>query len=540
MSYVILDSSKMELLISGSWIDVSQDVINSQEVEYGIPGSTFNDRTAVTGQLKFTLKNDSTALNGKYTYTPGKQNQLVGFKTGVKVRYTLTYAGESYVKFYGRIKKIELDAENQEVKVTALDYIDVLSEYPVSDLTVQLNQTASTATKYMIDSLPIKPLATKYGDCIETFPSVFDTAKNSSRVLSEINKLCLSEVGYAYIRRDRINGETLVIEGRNSRDETTDIKQFPVSVPFSPNFLLEDGSGNLLLEDGLGNILVEEIQEASFSNDSIAQDVSYGENVSNHITITSYPRRIDSASSPVVLYSLNSRVSLAPGETKTFTGKYIDPQNLATSITAYSTISPVSGTDFTMFSSQDGTGTNLTASLIALSVRSSTQVTWTLTNSGGAAGYAYVQVRGRGIYLYENQQYVTSGSQSILDNGIKTLNIEQKYQTNSYLSADFANLVLSQEQEPRLRLNKISYLANVSDFIFNGFLNLDIGDMIRIQEDDYSINNYYFINSVKFTQNSGFIEFTWGLVDALSLDSHYWLLEDSTYGLLGETTILGL
>lgn len=47
-----------------SWIDFTQDVVESQKVSYGIFGDKPTDRIASTGSLDFTLKNDASAVGG--------------------------------------------------------------------------------------------------------------------------------------------------------------------------------------------------------------------------------------------------------------------------------------------------------------------------------------------------------------------------------------------------------------------------------------------------------------------------------------------
>jgi hypothetical protein len=64
------------------------------------------------------------------------------------------------------------------------------------------------------------------------------------------------------------------------------------------------------------------------------------------------------------------------------------------------------------------------------------------------------------------------------------------------------------------------------------FLYLDIGDMVYVKESNTAIDGYFFIQGIKFTiQQGGIIRFTWKVVEALSLDTAYWILDTSTLGI---------
>ena len=121
--------------------------------------------------------------------------------------------------------------------------------------------------------------------------------------------------------------------------------------------------------------------------------------------------------------------------------------------------------------------------------------------------------------------------------GYSEILFDMKYSDSIATAISVADTILTQEKDPRLNVNKLTYLANTDDNLIRSFLELDIGDLIRVVDPLSSFDGYYYIHAVDILiQQGGLIYFTWSLIDALSLSYDYWVLGTSV---LGTDTDLG-
>lgn len=528
------DSVKVEIFTT-TWVDISSYVVKTMECTYGVISNDLTDRVASTGTMKINLNNTGEK------FSPTSINVISGFKVGIPLRLIVTYGGESVVKFYGHITRINLDSAKWGEKITQVtvsDWLDYASTYPLTLSTVLYNAKIGESVRTLIQSMPIQPLMTTISEGVDTFPTVFDTGKGSTKASSEFQKLALSEWGYIYLRKNRFTGENLVVEGRHDRNSERDIALIPIS-SFSSGFLHQEVGDTLLLENG-DLFLLDESQYIYFDENMISMDVSYGDNLKNYVAVKSYPRRIDD--SPQVLYSLGSPIKLAAGETKAnMKISYRDPNQLATKVAGMNMINPVAYTDYQMLQAETGTGLDMTSSLSVTVVFGATDATITLTNNASVTGYVTkLNLRGLGIYTFEDVEFVEQDSASINAYGYFEEKFDQKYQDNDYVSKGIAQVILDENKNPITVLKEISFLANVSDEMFQSFLYFDIGDLIYVYSPSIGGVANYYINGVKYSiSQGGIIEFSYVLNSTRESANQYWILGLSGLSELESTTILG-
>lgn len=532
---------RCELLISGSWENITADIIKTQFVSYGIFGLSPQDRTASSGEFTFVLRNDAGCIGGiDGYYSPYKTNSKPGWRVGLPVKLIFTYDSEDYVKFRGFISNIEpRSGENREhtVNVTVSDWMEYAARHPIVLPELQENKKANEVVASIVDIMPIAPQAEEYYDGVDTFSFVFDTVKETTHALSEFNKVALSEMGYIYIKRDKLYGETLVSEGRFKRNYDTELPKLPISTYLS-GFLLTEGGDYLLQETG-DLIVLNEVDTLIFDNTMTNLDVEYGTNLLNFVSIKAYPRRIDT--SAVVLYSITNEIEISAGETKTFVGRFRDPSYKAQKVSGKDMVAPVAYTDYTMYSNTGGGGADLTGDLSVTANYGTDGVQYILKNTGGSVGFInLLQARGLGIYFYDYTESFAENEDSQNIYGYSSTTLDQKYQDLPDISSAIAEVIVNQESSPREIPTKVNFIANTSDDLMRAFLNLDIGSMIYIKENQTGIDNYFYIHGVEFeVQQGGLITFSWSIKEKLSLSETYWILGDATYGILGSTTILG-
>jgi len=521
------------------WVEITKDAILDQKASYGIFGDKPTDRVASTGSFEFILRNDSSAIWGENCYLPFSPN-FVNFKIGAAFRVKISYDGQTYVKFFGHIARIEVDStslKTSRLKITALDWFDYAAVHAVNLPSVDYNKRIDEVAQTIVSAMPIQPLSTQYYQGADVFPTVFDSVSANTKATSELAKIAISEMGYIYIKRDKTNGEQFVVESRHTRSLNKDLPKLPVGNPFSGHVLLEIGD-SLLLEDG-GYLLLDETQDSWINSGVVSVGVSYGDNLLNRIRVSVYPRQVDTIEK--VLFSLSSPISLAVGETKVFKGTFRDPSGGSSKVNGIDMVVPVAFTDYRMYTNPNGTGTEITADLDVVAQYGAEGVEYTLTNNSLMTGYVTkLQARGKGVYLYDQIEYKASDTPSISTYGEYPLKVDMKYQADTTTAVAVAKNLLQQNKEPKLVLNKISFLANQSDLLLQAFLNLDVGDLVYLADPSAGIDGYFHIQAVEYILSpGGIIQFSWDVLDALSSSGSYWELGISGKSELNTTTILG-
>lgn len=533
-----LDSFIYETYLNNVWVDISPYVIEDVTGEWGIYGNTPVDRVAGTGEMRIVLEN-STGL-----FTPGLNQTLSGWKKGVPFRVTCVFEGKPTVKFYGTVRKIDFDSgilNAGNAYVTILDWMNTAAEHPILLSSILTDKRIDEAVTNIVNNMPIQPLNRQFALGIDTFPSVFDNTKPSTKALTEFNKLGLSELGYIYLKKDAQYGETLVVESRNSRGISSEPSPLPKSRGTSSRLMTEDGK-YIVTENREKIILDELLEKTAYINNMIDVDVDYGEDVINFVSSKIYPR--NKSTTLETLFSLNSPIRLLAGEKKeNIKITYKDPTggNVRINADPLTMVTPVATTHYLMWSNQNGSGTNLTANLVLSVTFGSEGAIYSIENVGATTGYVTkVIFQGYPIYMFDPIEYLVEDADSINEHGYKQMTIEQKYQTSPSLSATYANTILSQSKTAKKILRRVDFIANTSDDLMMAFLYHDIGSLIYIKHDKTGIDGFYYIDAVQFKfKQGGAIYFSWKVRYATTLEEIYWLVGVDGYSELGETTIIG-
>ncbi|GAP07130.1 uncharacterized protein conserved in bacteria [Anaerolinea thermolimosa] len=480
------DSIRLYRLNVLAWEEITHYVIQEIELEWGFGENNPATRIADIGWMKFKLNN-----------TGGEFNNLdKNF-----IRLVITYDGDEYVRFYGQVTDIKLIPSIKKLKVvevTVSDWLDQLTRVPlnkIKDSTKRLNliyrtgKRSDEVVQYILNTAFIPPQNTRIQPGINTFPAIFDTLSDSTYGYSELSKVALSELGYLYLRKDRVFGETLVFE--NMRGGVTDETPIPVQKSLSGKLSLEDGDF-LLLEEG-DFFLLNEAQ--SFLLDNTMTDIvlEYGD-FFNQVTFKAYPKRVDT--SPTVLFSLENPQKIASGETLTLRGSYKNAQS-GTRITGKEMLQPEATTDYMMNSKADGTGTNLTSYLSVTAEYGTSEVIFTLKNNSSGTGYiTKLNCRGYGIYAYDPVESIAEDTLSTQRYGYKSLQIDQPYQVNLDYGNLYAPSLLYEYKNPAIELKEVSFIANLNTQLMLAGLSLDIGDVIRIKNTQAGIDRPYRLQKV--------------------------------------------
>lgn len=298
----------------GSWTDITSDVsARGVSAVWGMASNNPVDNLAKTGQMSFSLNNST----GKYTPN-GVSVIHSSWGKGTKVKAVFTYGGASYVRFYGSINSIRIDAgttDNRNVHCTVLDWMHYATNYPINNPAIEQEIRVDEAIDTILTGMPIQPLATNIDTGAITMPVVFNSTTLQTKAYSEFQKFVSSELGsYIYVQKDATYGETLRFENSANRAYAWDVKQVSTG---GGSLLMETGDA-LLLETG-DNILLESdgaTYPAIIDNTMTSMDVVYGDNLINRITVTVHPPRIDTKDTQI--FSLDSSLYMAVDDEKTF------------------------------------------------------------------------------------------------------------------------------------------------------------------------------------------------------------------------------
>lgn len=519
MMVVKLDSYAVEAKFDGiNWTNITADVIDTISWKYGILGSGPLDRIGDPGEMFIKLNNTETNSGGiAGYYTPGHPLCRVGFTVGLPVRLVATYDGETRTKFYGTIPSDGIIIQTgrygkREVEVTVKDWMYQASIHELVLPEFTQNKTIMEVVALILANMIRQPLATDYRTGSETFACVFDTTRTTTRAMSEFAKVALSELGYIYITR-RGGDEVLRVEGRYTRND--EVASATALVDATGLKLTTEDGDNIITEDGLDYLITNEVFIPSFDNSMYELTTPYGKELYNRIKTTAYPRVVG-VDATTILFSLNSPISLSPGESVTFTGSYRDPTGMYEDVAGTDMQAPIATTDYLMNANNDGTGADLTANLTVVVIYGVTSAVYTLTNTSASTGYVTkLNAVGRGIYTDDPVDYIIEDATSIALVGPSQLTLDMKYQDDPIDIEGIAVLLLERYKDAKVIPDTVSFYANRSAALMSCFMRLEPGDRIsQLQEEVSNTNADYYIQGIEASiKPGGFIKFTWFIKD---------------------------
>jgi hypothetical protein len=487
-----------------AWVDISGYVLTKQGVSghWGMRSNKYTDRLAATGEMRMLLD------NADGVFDPDDANVLTGWAINAKVKMVVTFDGVNYTRFYGKVDTLKFsDPSTYEhtAQVVVSDWMGYAYKKTLTDRSIETFKRGGYAFGQLVSATGQTPLATNYAVGDYEFPAINDSITTTTKVATEMNKIVLSENGYFYNRHDKVNGETVTFEAESTRNGLRTVSKLPKLAADCGDVLMAGSATDHVLMAGSATdkVVMNETQDAHINGTAQAYQRTHGENILNRVTVTAYPKRVDT--SEQTIYSLGTPIVLAPGETKTVNVKY---QNATTkeSCNAITELcsQPVATTDYLMNRNKAGTSTNITANLTVSVVFHTASADVTFTSSSAYTGYVTrLYLKGYGVYQDASIRAEASDATSITAYGDYELNIEQQYQRDSAMGEGLAAKILAMEKDPRTKLEKVTLIANTSSVHMLAFLNVDIGDMVKITESDLNLADYYYVNGIEFSVAEG-------------------------------------
>lgn len=504
------------------WTDISDDVTGQPMVigRRGYQSSAPGDQVAAPGPFACGLDNsayNASAMVGRYS--PDHANCLPGFGLGIRVRCDIVTNGVTHTRFIGFVQRIEPTVgifEDQTVAITAATWFQLASTTRASGITSQVLQRGDQLLQTLIAKSQFPPPALAFDVGTDLYPyALWDLDPSTATIMDGIMSATKSGLDRCHEKADG----TVVFESKQLREIGADTNLVTVTdtPPAGHPFLVIQGLS------------------AYRSLDSIY----------NHFTVTAHPGRVDL--SPVVLWAYQttgSTMTIAPGQSVTITGQYVDPSQQAQYVAGFAMVDNGAGrllaVDYSFTAAPDGAGDDLTWAVTAMVTFDIRQATFVITNTGSLTAYlARLQCRGRGIYNYETAvgSKAASGSQATI--GQLTIDVDCPYQTDpvfaqaaaEYMAARYSSQLTQIDQGVQI------FIAAGAEVDFDALLSLEISSPVGISETMSGLSaGDYWVNAIQEEydeRNNALFTFYLGRRDP----NRYWQLEVTGRSEIEQTTI---
>lgn len=313
----------IEAKISGSWVDLTDDVVLNTNAEGGLGGNSPTDLVSGTDTFNFDLKNNDPI--GKYSFN--HPDVLSGWTRGIPIRQVFTHNEIDFVKFKGYLEDSEpAGAKDERQRITVLGWMEQAQRSPIVHPSLLEDVTADEIVTAALAYSAYAPENTDFEEGLNVFKTAFDAVTEKTKIIHEIIRAATSEFSHAYIKRDRLTGETLRLESALTRNGHRELTQYPIR----SGYLKKEDGFYLLKQDG-GKILLNKVQSVSLIDDDsiLHYETSDGDNIINEAFVQAFPKRTDTVSIPI--YETERRIFLpSGGGAITFRGFYSNPTGKAT------------------------------------------------------------------------------------------------------------------------------------------------------------------------------------------------------------------
>jgi hypothetical protein len=498
----ICDPDSVPIYVLSGWVDITDDIRTGVPITYstGNPNNDIEARVADEGVLNLAFDNSEANSAGlKGYYSPDNTNVRTLFEQNLQIRINIIYGATTYYQWTGLINTIQPSSGiygDRTTLVEALDYMHYFYDTDFTNVNIQTNKRDDELLTTLVSKLPVAPENTNYDTGNDQYLYAFhDEILGTSHIISVIQKMMMSGLGKIYVRGSTTSAETLTYINR-------------------------------------ANLLNPGVAVAALDNDMVGLELIRDESsLIKKVNVTTYPVQVDA--SDVILWQLNSQITLDPGTSKTFTMYLRDPSGRATKVSKLSLVDPVADTDY-KFSSVSGSGNDLNADLDFSYSDGTYSIDVTVTNNAAVTGYLwYFFPRGKGLYLYEP----TTTSALTGQTYGKTLNINMIYQEDVNVGRDIATILADWYSVARSNISSCKIIGNKSDTLMTAALIVQPGDYVTIKETQTGIDTGFIVNGIDkelIPLSSGvMVNATWYLCQAQIIDAFILDVDLLGVGILG-------
>jgi hypothetical protein len=491
---------------ASQWTDVTEDLDadTGWRVQRGLRGNTPTHRLANPGTFYFALKNHAgNALGLQGAYSPHHTNARAGFTHGIPVQLILTYDGTPREVFRGKIQDITPEPGRygpaQLTHCTAYDFVYQLYQADVREIPALASVADDDVLRYILDAMPSaeQPAGVDFDLGPDTYTYPLHGMGAGLTAAQAMTEVLTTSRGKLFTTGDG----TLRYLSRHAQ------------ISQASQFAFTDAH----LQPGL---LVPSTRR----------------NVYTLIRGTYYPKNIGSVTT-AVLWSLEVPQEVADAETLEWWVTYRDPANPDDEAMGADFQTPVSGTDWTANTQQDGGGTDVTASVVFEVFPWATTARIRATNNSGAAAFliAPTQIRGR-LILARTQQVVQAKSTVQLD-GARALTVDLSLEGDGNQAQGKVDFVLHEYESLENQVDWIPFLPQKSDALMQQALDREVGDLITITETLTGIDAPLVITTIALGMRAGtLVQAAFGTGPKVVGQASYY--DDPVSGLIDDTAVL--
>ena len=563
-------------LVSGTWTDLSADVLNGVTVRRGIQGNGPRDGSASTGELRFDLNNSAQNAGGILGwYSPAHASKRTGWGYGIPLRWYLTYVAAAAVTSITRALTTVTVTTTAPHGLTTGMWAKVAGAVQTDYNGVwQVTVTGASTFTYAVTTAPVTPAT---GTLTWQRAHVQFRGKVGSIMpdAGQHQNRRVHVVGYDPIR-DLMEADIREVSVQTNQTEsqllTTIINALPVTaqppaVDFDAGldtypYAFDDlGPGaraatlaNDIVLSGLGAFFATgdgtlryvtrrnralAVSGLTLSNAMVELLVpSTLDGVFNRVRTTIHPKTIDAAATTVLWAQTGEPPSISPGDTITLWGTYYQTGVQERLIGGTQQVTPiVATTDYLGNAASDGSGADLTADLSIVTTPFASTVKYDVTNTGAAAVYlTKLQIRGKGVY---DNGPRTLESYVAADYGDRPIEIDLPYQDDPYLGQDLASYIRAQYDGLESMVESVEFIATTNTTMLGAALSLEPTDVITLTETVSGLSGTdAIVQSVELTLvTSQHLRCRYLLAPAAPFA--FWSLGTAGASELGETTVLG-
>ena len=258
-------------------------------------------------------------------------------------------------------------------------------------------------------------------------------------------------------------------------------------------------------------------------SDFVTAQYEFGARLFNDVRVAAYPRLADAGNSTV--FDLDEPITIRPGKSRTLNCKYVNQDSEA----KISVLDP-----YVLTFTSSGGEINYTIEYKARSA----SVTFTNVSTTIDGVVSVFTINGRRLTAYNKVELSAMDGVSRSLYGVRELRIDSKLMSDQGLAQNIADYELSRQSSARGEMLNVTRLI-LDDADCLDVLTRNVGDRISISDRQTGNAADYFIIGEKHQRSlqAGY-RVTWYL--ELADMSQYWVIGESGFSELGETTYLGL
>lgn len=186
----------------------------------------------------------------------------------------------------------------------------------------------------------------------------------------------------------------------------------------------------------------------------------------------------------------------------------------------------LSGIVLSAWTNEGGIGTELTNDFVLTDVYGGAGATLTIRNNSAVGGWlTKLKIYS---YIVESVNPITKVQEdedSINTYGYNEISINQVYQQDLVNATEEAAKILEDNRDPSIVLNSVTMDANRNASMMLYFLNVDVGDLVEIIEDQTEVSGRYFVQGVEFDVTGGsdgvIVQYKWNVLNLSRLTELY-------------------